>query len=665
MGKQGAEFVVQSLMDYGTYFNESRSIPSIISGLKPSQTKILYGAHLLGLKDSGKYKKVINLVGAVVPFYMHGSSSLEGAITRMGQPFKMTYPVLDIQGNIGGQSLLQSPNAGAAASRYIETRLTKLGADLLKSISEGTAKMVPTYDGSMKEPEHLFIPIPAFLLFSQKGIGVGTATSIPSFEINSVIETAAELIKDPDLSYDDMAKILKPYYNQLATVINKSELAEIYSHRPRDGKKSSIKFRAKFEKAGDKLVISNFPYDASPSLVASQIQSKISTVSAFRYVRRIQDTTGLDKFGKEIVSMEIDLKRGYDIDELIYELCHHTSLESFFSTNLVLLNKNGEVQEYNIKEALLEWIEVYKEKARTKLENELEKLKALIDKYEGLIKALDEIDEIIELIKSSESKSAARDKLVNRGYTLIQADAILDMRLSKLANMEYLDLLAKRDAAKAEEEKKLLILHNEADFKTYLINVMSEYKLETVVACPQEDSLRAKVEKTKDSKVYLVEKGKNLQVFDTVPKTKKYIVADLKNPAYVLAESDVIPVKNATQPVLSNVFCILQGEDDVFHVNKEGRVKRTKITELMTSRKAAATKQSDVVFAGQIGDGYITLISNKGRQLAFHVDEVPVSGKGALGVKGCKMDKGEYISSVKVTEKEPPGVRMGRNKTLK
>ena len=247
MSFNASEYVIKNLQEYGTYFNEERAIPSIYSGLKPVQTKILFAAKGLGLKSTGKYKKVVNLVGATMPLYQHGDSSLEGAIARMGQNWKCTYPLLNIQGNIGSQSSLDAPNSGAASSRYIETRLSPLGELLLNSIKEGTAKMVPNFDNTLTEPEHLFAPVPVFLLLNQKGIGVGTATSIPSFRLESVLKVTAALMDNPNLSFNEIANILEPFYVQKAKVVNKSELAEIYSKLPREGKKGSIKFRAEFK----------------------------------------------------------------------------------------------------------------------------------------------------------------------------------------------------------------------------------------------------------------------------------------------------------------------------------------------------------------------------------------------------------------------------------
>lgn len=661
-----SQFVLDSLQEYGQYTNEHRSIPSIMDALKPSQRKILYGAYLLKLKDEGKYKKVTNLVGQVVPFYQHGAASLEGAIVKLGQSFRTTYPLLDIQGNKGGQSLLDSPNCGAAASRYIETRLTGIGMELLKSIKDGTAKMVSTYDGTMMEPEHLFIPIPLFLLLNQKGIGVGTATSIPSFEINSVIELTEKLINNPDLGFEEIARVLKPFYRQQATVINASELPSIYAHKPRDNNKRSIKFRASFKVAGSKLIVTNFPYDAAPSIVARQIESKLDKVDSFKTIKRIQDTTVLNDKAEEVVSMEINLKKASDVETLIEDLCQHTSLESYVAVNLVLLDKDNKVKEYNIKEAMLDWIEIYKEKTEIKLQKEKGKLEEQKEKIEGLVRALDEIDVVIELIKSSETKGAAEVKLIKKGYSKLQASAILDMKLSKLANMEYKSLLKELEELKksiAEIEK---LLNSETALRQYLIEVTKSYKMDHPLGeCKLENSLRVKVKKVKDENVYVEIKPGYAKITDTIPKSKNYIVGNKKDPVYLLNENFVTPIYNTKETVIKNPFGVVVGDDPIVHIDKFGHAKLTAAKDVRATRRAKITKQEEVVMATQANlEDYVVLTSVKGKKLQFQVSDIPFSGRNALGVKGAKLDEGDFILSAKIVKKPVKGVKIGRNNKM-
>lgn len=665
--KFNLDYVVDSLIEYGDYFNSKRAIPSIYDGLKPSQRKILFAADMLGLKSSGKYKKVINLVGATMPIYTHGDASLGSAIARMGQDFKMTYPVLDIQGNIGAQSNLSAPDAGAADSRYIETRLTKIGEELLSSIKKGTAKMTKNFDGTISEPEHLFIPIPAFLLFNQKGIGVGTATSIPSFKLSTVIDSVKALIANPSLTTEELANILEPFYIQQATVVNKNELKSIYAHKPGDGKKSSIKFRASFTRKGNELIVTNFPYDAFPTKIVEQIEEKMELIPVFKNIIRVQDTTKLDsKTHKEKVEMVLAIKPSTDEEQLIKALCENTSLQSYASVNVVLLDRNNHPREYSIHEALLEWIEIYKEKTVDNLQEEKRQLEDKIEVLEGLLKALSEIDIIIELIKSSESKSDAARKIIARGYTSRQADAILDMKLSKLANLEGVELLNKKEDLQKELFSVNEILDSPVKINERMIKQTELYRKEDVPgSCKIEQSEYVKVKIEKDDKFFVsFDKKGNAKITDTKPSGKS-IEGSAKNPVYLLCDNMVIPVKNINTPLIGGVFGMLE-KDEVLHFSEDGYVKKTLKPNLMTARNAQVTKQEKVVGVIQTNENCIVLLTtNKNKSLQFETNEVSSTDRGAKGVIAAKLDKDEKVVSVEIIPNRKTSIPYGRNKKTK
>lgn len=648
----GAELVKKNLETYGNYFNEERAIPSIYSGLKPSQEKILYGAKILGLKSSGKYRKAIILVGAAIANYKHGNASLEGAIVRAGQPFKMTYPILSLQGNKGGQSNLSAPHSGAAGLRYLEVRLTELGEQLLESIKEGTALMGRNFDNTADEPKHLFIPIPAFLLFNQKGIGVGTATSIPSFKKESVIETTLALIKNPSLSFEEIAALLKPYYVQEATVVNKSELATIYSHLPRDGKKGSIKFRATLKEVGNKLVISNFPYDASPTIVIEQIQRQLDKDrnSIFSSIIKAQDTSSL-KDREEIVSMELILKPKTDIETLVNALCEFTSLQSYVSLNLIMLDKEGKVKEYNIKTALLEWIEICEEKLRLKTENSKRKVESELEIVLGLLKALDEIDEIIALIKSSESKATAQKLLINRGYSEFQSKAILDMKLSKLANLGYKELLIEKEAFESELFKLNEILTKKEVFIETMSNWIKEVggKDQYKGNCKIVQSDLIKVQKAKAETFYLTIANQIAKLSSETPKSKNHVIGSPSNPIYLLSGSDVIPIKNMETVSFGEAFGVVK-DKDVVHFSKDGYVKRTSSENLKTSRKAIATKMENVISAEELQDEF-TITTSKNKKHKLKGSSIKLTARGTKGIRMIKLEEGEFIIKVEPSKK--------------
>lgn len=644
-----SELVIKQLEVFGDYSNEDRAIPSIYDGLKPVQRKILWGAHLLKLSASSKPRKGINLLGAVVPYYLHGDDSVKEAITRSGQNFKMTYPLLKIIGNAGGQSLLKAPHSGAAALRYLEIRLTEMGEEILNSIKNGTAKMGRNFDNTADEPQHFFAPIPYFLLSNVKGIGVGTSTSIPSFKKKSVIETTRRLIEDPELSFKEIADILQPFYIQGATVVNKSDLAQIYSHVPRDGKKGSIKFRATFQQIENKLVVTNLPFSASPTGVIEEIQAQIDKgKTIFNSIQRAQDTTSLTKTGEEVVSMELVLKPKTDIEQLTNALCEFTSLQSYANINLVMLDKNDKPKEYNIKTALLDWIEIYREKTEDKLNSEKQVLEKKLNILLGLIKALDEIDEIIALIKASDSRSGAKIKLVQKGYNETQADAILDMKLSKLANLEYQELLNKKDGVAEEIERLRLILTSESEMKKIMISELVSFsKNDYAQNCKIIDSELIKVGVGKSDDFYVTSVNGTLKVSGEVPKVK-HAVGTKNMPVYVFAGSDVVPIKNSKDPGVYGVLHILKGDSDVFHVSKDGYIKRSEVSHFLVTKKSSAAKMEEVVLVTQ-DEAIVIVTTNKNNKYQASLSKLKATGRTTKGSRVFKLED-EYIVKAEVRQ---------------
>ena len=200
---QLTNFIFDNLQQYGTYYNSERAIPDIYSGLKPVQRKLLYTLHLLKIKSNGKYFKALTIPGRTSAFYQHGDASLSGALIRLGQDFKMGTKLIDGRGNWGSASGLYQDDAGAAAIRYLELRPTKLAEELLSSVSNKLVPMVLSFDKTMYEPQHLWLNLPGFLLFSQKGVGVGTATNYFSFSASSVAAFTKKVVENGGLVEKD------------------------------------------------------------------------------------------------------------------------------------------------------------------------------------------------------------------------------------------------------------------------------------------------------------------------------------------------------------------------------------------------------------------------------------------------------------------------------
>lgn len=638
------EFIVESLESYGQYYNEERALPSITSGLKPVQLKILWGAKQLGMKN-GKVKKGIVLSGATASYYVHGNAGLEAAIVRCGQNFKMTYPIISIQGNSGGQSNLTAKDSGAAALRYLECGITEIGEHLLASVKNGTAIMGRNFDNTADEPEQLFVPYPAFLLFNQKGIGVGTAISIPSFKKSSVMKVTELLIANGQITADELAEHLKPFYIQEATVINKSDFKEIYTHKPRDGKVASFKLRATFKASGDTLMVSNFPYDASPEIVINQIEAGIAKgKEVFKSIIRAQDTTCLDSKKQERVSMEFTLKPKTNIEELIMALCEYTSLQSFAPVNLVMLNEKGKPVEYSIQSALEDWLSIYKSKTIKRISYQLADEVSKEHILEGLIEALSEIDIIIELIKSSKDRNSAKDALMDRGYSELQSKAILDIKLVKLANLEFEELKNDLQKVKNEIDRLNLILSDDGSLKAEMIAETKKFTTADYAgSCSITDNTLPKYSATKNDKFYVVVSNGLAKITPNLPKEKKYATGDSKTPVMLFADDKIIPIKNSKVPTIASAWMTL-GTSPVYHISKDGYIKGSEAEEFMVSKTAIATKQTEIIAV--IESGLYTVTTSSNKQIKLDTSTFNTGGRVTKGLKIKSIPKGDTIISV-------------------
>ena len=632
------DLVLKNLQEYGQYFNEHRAIPSIYSGMKPSQIKILYGCYLLKLKSTGSFKKVTNLLGSVMPFYTHGDSSLESAITRMGQSFKMGYTLIQGSGHWGSQSTLEVPDAGAAAARYREARLTPYAEILLDSIKNGTSEMMPNFDGTMMEPKYLFAPFPMFMLFGQLGIGVGVATNYPSFILSQVADITNKLIDNPNID-DSIFANLSPYFVQQPTIINGDDLVNIYTKI--DGPKS-IKIRATFNKKGNTLSITNFPPTASPTKVIEEINKNLEKYPIFGNITFAQNTSRKEKDKHEVIGIDLTLAANTDINQLVESLCDATCLESTIPVNMVLLDKNHQPKKFTIKTALLEWIDIFKEKTVVTLQNEIDDLKARKHIIEGLVKALDEIDEIIELIKSSESKIEAVKKLMAKEYTEIQSKAILDMKLARLANLEYQDLLKENKDIIDKIETLESALNSPSTINTIMKSKINEFKkLDKATPSKVIQDIRVKI---KQEEIHFVNFNKGKLTYTKNEKSTSFSY-NKKEPLYAIKGHEIFVLKDENIPSQADLL-LKDTSDYIFTYNKEGKVKLTTFKNIKVTKNSILTKMENVV--GNIlvdNNSLITLITKQGHKLQFSVRELTTTGRGALGRIGVKLAKDDYVVS--------------------
>lgn len=421
------EEMQRSYLDYAMSVIVSRALPDVRDGLKPVHRRILYAMHELGLTSEAKYRKSATVVGEVLgKYHPHGDAPVYDAMVRLAQNFAMRYPLVDGQGNFG--SIDGDP---PAAMRYTEARMEKIASEMLLDIEKNTVDFVDNFDGTRKEPLPLPAKLPNLLLNGSAGIAVGMATNIPPHNLNEVCDAIIHLIEHPDAGVEELMKFIKgPDFPTGGSIFDINEIKNAYA----TGKgRIVMKAKAQIEEGkGGKfvIIISEIPYQVNKS----QLIAKIAQLVKEKRVEGISDLRDeSDRRGMRIV---IELKRDGKPNSVLNNLYKYTAMQLAFNVNIVAL-VDGVPSTLTLKHLLTEYIRHRQNviTRRTKFDLEAAKNRAHI--LEGLKIALDHLDEVIETIKKSKDADSAKINLINRfKFTEVQAVAILDMQLRRLAALE-------------------------------------------------------------------------------------------------------------------------------------------------------------------------------------------------------------------------------------
>ena len=431
----------------------SRALPDVRDGLKPVQRRILYGMWNEGVSSDAKYRKCANVVGVVMgQFHPHGDQSIYDALVRMAQDFSLRYPLVDGHGNFGSVD-----GDAAAAMRYTEARLQKLAEEMLGELQQRTVPTRPNYDGTRTEPIVLPSKLPQLLMNGTTGIAVGMATNIPPHHLGELIEACLDLIKDPKLETKDLLKSVKgPDFPTGGQILNsKKELRDIY-----ETGQGAVRLRGEWKleeraRGGQNIIVTSIPYTVNKSTLVSRIGEIITD-------RKLPNLVDVRDESTKEVRIVMELKRDSDADLVMTYLYKHTPLQTNFNVNLTcLVPGEGEdaptPKRLNLKDMLWHFLEFRLEVVTKRLTFQLEQLKARLHILEGFEKVYDALDEMIKIIRKSEGKADAADKLIARfKLSAEQVEAILEMKLYKLARLEILviqkELKEKRAEAKALSE---------------------------------------------------------------------------------------------------------------------------------------------------------------------------------------------------------------------
>ena len=455
-----------SYIDYAMSVIAARALPDVRDGLKPVQRRILFSMSELGNGPDKPHRKCARIVGDTMgKYHPHGDSSIYEALVKLAQDFNTRYPLVDGHGNFGSID-----GDGAAAMRYTEARLTKLSMEMLADIGKDTVDFIPNFDETEKEPVVLPSRYPNLLVNGTSGIAVGMATNIPPHNLREVIKAVLKIIdnrvlEDKDTTIDELMEIVKgPDFPTGATILGKSGIEEAY----RTGR-GKIRVRAVSEintlpNGKTEIIITELPYMVNKALLIQKIAELVKD-------KKIDGITGIiDQSNMQGIRVSIELRRDVNANVILNQLYKHTQLQDTFGVNMLAL-VNNEPKVLNLHQMLTYYLEHQEEVVTRRTKYELNKAQERAHILEGLLIALDNIDEVISIIRGSESVNVAKQKLIERfGLSDAQSQAIVYMRLRTLTGLErekieaeYNELMKRIDELKAilADNKKLLMVIRE------------------------------------------------------------------------------------------------------------------------------------------------------------------------------------------------------------
>ena len=698
-----SEIMQKSYIDYAMSVIVARALPDVRDGLKPVQRRVLYDMHELGIRFDKPYRKSARIVGDTMgKYHPHGDSSIYDALVVMTQDFKKGVPLVDGHGNFGNIE-----GDGAAAMRYTEARLQKITQEaFLSDLDKDVVDFLPNFDETEKEPSVLPAKIPNLLVNGAEGIAVGMATSIPPHNLAEVIDAMKAYMKDPAITTRELMKIMPgPDFPTGGIVTNKDELLEIY-----ETGSGKIKVRGKVEKEKAKggkvnVVITEIPY----TMIGANIGKFLSDVAALYESKKTLDIVDIsNQSSKDGIRIVIELRKDANVDNFINLLYKKTRLEDTFGVNMLAIS-NEKPETMGLKRIIKECVNFRFEVETKKYKYLLEKELARKEIQEGLIKACNVIDLIIEILRGSKDRAMAKDCLVHGkidGITFKsreskimatqlmfsenQANAILDMRLYKLIGLEVQALIKEHEDTMANIYRYEDILARKDSMAQVIMNdldsIKKEFKRErrTVIDNCEEAVVEApKIEEMEV--IFLLDRFGYAKVVDKNTYERNKEAADNENRYIVKCKntgkiclftntgmlhtikvSDLpfgkfrdkgIPLDNVSNysSMKENIVAVASQTElnlyRVVFVTKTSMIKMVDGGEFDVAKKAvASTKLADgdeVVSVAIVNEfSHIILRSSEGYFLRFNLDEIPAMKKTAIGVRGMKLSDKEYVEEV-------------------
>ena len=703
-------------LNYALSVITSRALPDVRDGLKPVQRRILYAMfNDLKLLPDGRYRKSAAVVGEVMAkYHPHGDSSIYEAMVRMAQPFSLRHPLVDGQGNFGSMD-----GDNAAAMRYTECKLQKLAVNLLDEIKKQTVDFRPTYDGQKNEPVVLPAQFPQLLVNGAEGIAVGMATRIPPHNLRDVIDAAVTLIDDPEADAAALARKLKgPDFPTGGVILNsRAELAEIYQEG-----RGSVHVRGRWdtEQKGRKhhVIITEIPYAVNKATLVERIGQHIAE-------RKLPLATDVRDESTDEVRIVIELKRREDAEPVMAYLFKHTPLQSSFHVNLTCLIPTDDPDlpaqplRCDIHQVLRAWLDFRYVTVRRRYEYDLRVLRERIHILRGFVVVFDALDEAIALIRASEGRRDAHERLIDR-FDLddIQAEKVLDLQLYKLAKMAIDEIRRELEEKLAEAERIEAILASTRELWSVVRGELQEIrrvfgeKRRTDIGIEQEEVIEysetdfiigeqaflivtrdgwikrqgsftelAKIRIREGDEIGWIARG-------NTKKTATFFTD--QGAAYVMRLDDVPATTGYGEPIQAQ-FSFSDGERVVGVVmndatalpppvpwpdgeeadpapphgvamTRQGRIIRFPMNlhedvSTRSGRKVARLAKGDAVVSVEVSDGseHVSVASRDGHALCFPIDEVSIVKGAAKGVTGIKLGAADSVLAFELTRESGGG----------
>ena len=687
--------VQESFLDYSMSVIVARALPDLRDGLKPVHRRILYSMYENGYTPDKQYRKCARVVGDVMgKYHPHGDSSIYEAMVRMAQDFSYRHMLIDGHGNFGNMD-----GDGAAAMRYTESRLAKISLELLRDLNKETVNMIPNFDETEVEPEVLPSRFPNILVNGTMGIAVGMATNIPPHNLGEVIDGCVAYIDNHEITIPEIMEKLKgPDFPTGGIILGNSGIRKAY-----ETGRGSITIRCKAEieenNGKNKIVITELPYGINTFDLKTRIGELVRD-KTLEGIADYHDATSLEK-GVNII---ITLKKEANPQVVLNNLYKHTQLQSTFGIIFLMID-NGTPKVLNIKDIISKYIDFQKEVIIRRTKFDLKKKEERVHILEGYKIALDNIDEVIKIIKEAETDVIARENLIQRfGFDEIQANAILELKLRRLTGLErdkieneLADLIEQIKELKeilASEQKVLDIMKKElleikakyADERRTSIDMTAIDYIEDESLIPQEDiivtisdkgyikrcasstfksqhrggvGIKGMTTNEEDYVKYLVNASTHDYILFFTDKGKVYRIKGYEIPEYS-RQAKGLPIINLLQiekgEKINSIISISNEHDSKYlmFATKNGLVKKTPVEEysnIRTSGKIAISlKDDDELIDVKISDGNnkVILGSTSGRMVVFNENEIRPMGRTASGVKGINLDGGYSCTGMEV-----------------